>query len=141
MIAYLDTSAVVPLLVEEPGSEVCLRVFLQADSVATVRLTFAEASAALARASRLGRLTADAHAGALAQLESVWTQLDVVNVDDELVRAAGALARAHALRGYDAVHCAATLRVGSATTVAVAGDRELLAAWQAEGLHVLDTRS
>ncbi len=141
MIAYLDTSAVVPLLVEEPGSEVCLRVFLQADSVATVRLTFAEASAALARASRLGRLTADAHAGALAQLESVWTQLDVVNVDDELVRAAGALARAHALRGHDAVHCAAALRVGSATTVAVAGDRELLAAWQAEGLHVLDTRS
>ena len=42
MIAYFDTSAVVPLLVEEPGSEVCLRVFLQADSVATIRMTSAE---------------------------------------------------------------------------------------------------
>ena len=55
MIAYFDTSAVVLLLVEEePGSEVSLRVFLRADTVATVRLMFAEVSAALARASRLG---------------------------------------------------------------------------------------
>ena len=67
--------------------------------------------------------------------------MDVVNVDDDLVRAAGALARAHALRGYDAVHCAAALRVVSATTVALAGDRDLLAAWRHEGLHVLDTQS
>ena len=51
MIAYFDTSAVVPLLVEEPGTEISLRVFLQAESVATVRMTFAEVSAALARAS------------------------------------------------------------------------------------------
>ena len=41
MIAYFDTSAVVPLLVEEPGSGVCLRVFLQAENVATVRMAFA----------------------------------------------------------------------------------------------------
>ena len=53
MIAYFDTSAVVPLLVEEPGSEVALRVFRQAESVPTVRMTFAGASAARARASRL----------------------------------------------------------------------------------------
>ena len=98
MIAYFDTSAVVPLLAEEPGSEVCLRVFLEAESVATVRMTFAETSAALARASRLGRLTADAHDGALGELESVWVQMDVLDVDDDLVRQAGALARTHALR-------------------------------------------
>jgi uncharacterized protein len=141
VIAYFDTSAVVPLLVQEPGTGISLRVFLQAEAVATVRMTFAEASAALARASRLGRLTADAHDRALAELESVWAQMDVLAVDDDLVRRAGALARTHALRGYDAVHCAAALRVLGATTVALAGDRELLAAWQQEGLQVLDTRS
>ena len=141
MIAYFDTSAVVPLLVEEPGTDISLRVFLQAETVATVRMTFAEASAALARASRLGRLTADAHDRALAELESVWVQMDVLDVDDDLVRAAGALARTHALRGYDAVHCAAALRVTSRSTVALAGDRELLEAWQREGLQVLDTQS
>ena len=141
MIAYFDTSAVVPLLVEEPGTGISLRVFLQAETVATVRMTFAEVSAALARASRLGRLTADAHERALAELESVWAQMDVLDVDDDLVRAAGALARDHALRGYDAVHCAAALRVISATTVALAGDQALLEAWQREGLQVLDMHS
>ena len=100
MIAYFDKSAVVPLLVEEPGTDISLRVFLQAETVATVRMTFAEVSAALARASRLGRLTADAHDRALAELESVWAQMDVLDVADDLVRAAGALARTHALRGY-----------------------------------------
>jgi hypothetical protein len=141
VIAYFDTSAVVPLLVEEPGTDIALRVFLQAETVATVRMTFAEVSAALARASRLGRLTADAHDRALAGLESVWAQMDVLEVDDGLVRAAGALARDHALRGYDAVHCAAALRVTSGTTVALARDRDLLAAWQREGLQVVDTQS
>jgi predicted nucleic acid-binding protein len=141
VIAYFDTSAVVPLLVEEAGTDVSLRVFLQAESVATVRMTFAETSAALARASRLRRLTSDAHDRALAGLESVWAQMDVLDVDDGLVRAAGVLARDHALRGYDAVHCAAALRVTSGTTVALAGDRDLLAAWQREGLQVLDTQS
>jgi uncharacterized protein len=141
VIAYFDTSAVVPLLVEEPGTDISLRVWLQAETVATVRMTFAEAAAALARASRLGRLTVDAHDRALAELESVWAQMDVLDVDDGLVRAAGVLARDHALRGYDAVHCAAALRVTSGTTVALAGDRELLAAWQREGLQVLDTQS
>ena len=141
MIAYFDASAVVPLLVEEPGTDIALRVFLQAETVATVRMTFAEVSAALARASRLGRLTADAHDRALAGLESVWAQMDVLDVDDDLVRTAGTLARDHALRGYDAVHCAGALRITSATTVALAGDRDLLAAWQREGLQVLDTQS
>ncbi len=141
MIAYFDTSAVVPLVVEEPGTDISLRVFLQSDTVATVRMTFAEAAAALARASRLGRLTADAHGRALAGLESVRVQMDVLEVDDDLVHAAGALARDHALSGYDAVHCAAALRVTSTSTVALAGDRDLLAAWQREGLQVLDTRS
>jgi predicted nucleic acid-binding protein len=141
VIAYFDTSAVVPLLVEEPGTDISLRVFLQADTVATVRMTFAEAAAALARASRLGRLTADAHDEALGELESAWAQMDVLHVDDDLVRTAGALARTHALRGYDAVHCAAALRVTSTSTVALAGDQHLLEAWQREGLQVLDTQS
>ena len=140
MIAYFDSSAVVPLLVEdEPGSEVCLRVFLQAETVATVRLTFAEVCAALARAARLGRLTAEAHDSALVEFESVWDQMDVLDVDDYLVRQAGALARTHALRGYDAVHCASGLRVRSANTVGLAGDRQLLAAWHREDLQAIDT--
>jgi predicted nucleic acid-binding protein len=142
VIAYFDTSAVIPLLVDdEPGATTALASWLGAETLVTTRLLFAEAAAALARASRLGRLTADSLDRALEELEQAWAQFHVVEVDDFLVRAAGSLARAHALRGYDAVHCAAALRVAGPDTVAVAGDRDLLAAWQALGMHVIDTLS
>ena len=140
MIAYFDTSAVIPLLVDdEPGTEVALTAWLGADAVVTVRLTFAEAAAALARAARLGRLTSLALDEALSQLDELWSQLDIVEIDDHLVRSAAALARQHSLRGYDAVHCAAALRIASADAVGLAGDSDLLAGWRAEGLRVIDT--
>jgi predicted nucleic acid-binding protein len=141
VIAYFDTSAIVPLLVEdEPGADAALAAWLGAESVVTVRILYAEAAAALAAAARLGRLGTEALDQALAELDSLWAQMDVVGVDDPLVRTAGSLARTHALRGYDAVHCAAALRLADPTTVALSGDRQLLDAWRAEGLHVVDTR-
>ncbi len=65
--------------------------------------------------------------------------MDVLDVDDDLARQAGARARTHALRGYDAVHCPAGRRVGSANTVGLAGDRQPLAAWHREDLQAIDT--
>jgi predicted nucleic acid-binding protein len=142
VIAYFDTSAIIPLLVDdEPGAEAVLAVWLSAESVVTVRILFAEAAAALARAARLGRLEPEALDLALGELDSVWSQLDIVDIDDSLVRTAGSLARTHPLRGYDAVHCAAALRLADPTTVALAGDQQLLAAWRTEGLQVVDTRA
>jgi predicted nucleic acid-binding protein len=140
VIAYFDTSAVIPLLVDdEPGAATARGSWLGADTVVTTRILFAEAAAALARAFRLGRLTSDALDQALAGLERAWAQFHVVEVDDVLVRTAGSLAREQALRGYDAVHCAAALRVAGPDTVAIAGDRDLLTAWQALGMPVIDT--
>lgn len=142
MIAYFDTSAIIPLLVDdEPGSETALAVWLGAESVATARILFAEAAAALAQAARLGRLDPVAHDRVLAELDSAWDQLDVVEIDDPLVHEAGSLARTHPLRGYDAVHCAAALRLADPSTVALSGDQKLLDAWRAEGLQVVDTRA
>lgn len=46
MIAYFDTSAVVPLLVQEPATEQCSRLWDEATRVLTVRLTYPEARAA-----------------------------------------------------------------------------------------------
>jgi predicted nucleic acid-binding protein len=142
VIAYFDTSAIIPLFVDdEPGAETALAVWLRAESVVTARILFAEAAAALARAARLGRLEPEALDVALAELDSVWAQLDIIEIDDSLVRTAGSLARTHSLRGYDAVHCAAALRLADPTTVALAGDQTLLAAWRAEGLQVVDIRA
>jgi uncharacterized protein len=139
VIAYFDTSALIPLLVEEPGSLRAGRVWDVADHVTSVRLIYTEARTALAQAARLGRLASADLPATLEELEELYGQLDLLEVDDVLVRRAGALAQHHALRGYDAIHLAAAERVRGDTTIMVAGDGDLCAAAGALGLAVVDT--
>lgn len=141
MIVYFDTSAAIPLLVDGPGTEICRHVWGAADAVVTTRLLFVETAAALAQAERMGRLSADAHQAALAGLELLWQQFEVVELTELLMRSAADLARQHRLRGHDAVHCAAAGSVAGPTTVAVTGERTLLTAWQTIGLSVVDART
>ena len=47
MIAYFDTSALVPLLIEEESTPTCQELWEQADDVASSQLFFVEAAAAL----------------------------------------------------------------------------------------------
>jgi uncharacterized protein len=139
VIAYFDTSALIPLLIEQPGSERSGRVWDAAEHVTSVRLIYAEARAALAQAARLGRVAADDLAVAIEELGSLYDQLDLLEVDDLLVRRAGELAQRHALRGYDAIHLAAAERVQNGTTVMVAGDGDLCAAAEVIGMAVART--
>lgn len=139
MIAYFDTSALIPLLIEEPGSLRAGRVWDMADHVTSTRLIYTEARAALAQAARLGRLASDDLSPTLDGLERLYGQLDLIEVDDLLVRRAGELSQHHALRGYDALHLAAAERVRSGTTTLVAGDRDLCVAAGTLGLAVADT--
>jgi len=139
VIAYFDTSALIPLLIEEPGSVRAGRVWDVAAHVTSVRLIYTEARAALALAARLERLASADLTTAIDALDGLYDQLDLVEVDDLLVRRAGALAQHHALRGYDAIHLAAAERVRHETTVMVAGDRDLCAAAGALGLAVAST--
>ena len=64
----------------------------------------------------------------------LWSQLSVVEVDEDLMRLAGDLAITHSLRGYDAVHLAAASLVGA--TVFSSADRRLCAAACSSGFHV-----
>lgn len=139
MIAYFDTSALIPLLIDEPGSSRAGRVWDLADHVTSVRLIDTEARAALAQAARLGRLVSADLAPTLDGLERLYGQLDLLEVDDLLVRRAGELAQLHALRGYDALHLAAAERVQGETTIVVTGDSDLVAAASTLGLAVADT--
>jgi uncharacterized protein len=139
VIAYFDTAALIPLLIEEPGSLRAGRVWDLADRVTSVRLIYTEARAALAQAARLDRLAWADLAPTVDALDGLYDQLDLLELDDPLVRRAGELAQHHALRGYDAIHLAAAERVRHATTIMVTGDRDLCAAAQALGLAVADT--
>ena len=136
MIAYFDTSALLPLIIEESGSDAATRLWDAAARAVSVRLAYPEARGALAQAFRAGRLTRVQHRSAVGQLDGYFTEIDIVEIDAALARSAGDVAEALALRGYDAVHLAAAKRILDADLVFVAGDQALLAAAAAEGMMV-----
>lgn len=134
MITYVDTSVLMKLIIDEPGSDHAAVAWDTADDLATCVITHAEARAALAAAARAGRLAITAHQQALNVLEELWAQMFIADADEDLVRVAGDLAELHALRGYDAVHLAAALRV--AASIMATSDRRLIAAAGARSMHV-----
>jgi uncharacterized protein len=136
VIAYFDTSAVIPLLIGEPTSATCARMWNEAARSISVRLLYPEARAALARAEWMGRITKRQHAVAVADLETIITEIDHVEITVELARHAGELAQAHRLRGYDAVHLAAAVAALDTELVLVTGDEDLAGAGRAQGLPV-----
>lgn len=141
MIGYLDTSVLVPLLVAEPTTEACQRFWDDVDAAVSSRLAYVETAAALARARTMDRLTGDEHDAALALLEQLWSECDVAEVHESMVRRAAVLARRFALRGYDAVHCASAEQLDDEELVAASGDRRLLAAWAELGLATFDSNA
>ena len=141
MILYVDTSALVPLVIDESSSVACGELWDAADRVTTTRLAYVEASAALAMAERIGRISVGEAAAGRENLRMLWTVVDVVEIDESLMGLAANLARIHALRGYGATHCAAAVALSDDQVVAATGDTHLLAAWRAEGLAVRDTNA
>lgn len=106
MSDYLDSSAVVKLIVDEPGSD-GLWLAVGGLTVASCRITFAEVRAAIARRERESPTTASLWQAAREQLPALWQSMQVLDVTQALVERAGELAEAFGLRGYDAVQLAA----------------------------------
>lgn len=138
MIVYLDTSAVIPILIEESSSETCWHLWADADVRASSGLTYVEVAAALAMAERQGRITSAEFDEAWNNFTDMWLEVVIIHLGDDLARKAAALSRSESLRGYDAVHCASALEIDEAELVAASGDVALLAAWHAQGVAVLD---
>lgn len=141
MIGYLDTSAFVPLLVNESSSQSCRRFWDDADAVVSSRLLYVETAAALAQAHRMSRLDDSAYAACMRLLDQLWPQIEITEVDKPLVLRAAELTHTLALRGYDAVHCASAEQMEASDTVAASGDRRLLAAWKSLGVATFDTNA
>lgn len=139
MIVYFDTSALVPLIIEERASESSGELWDAADSLVAARITYVEAVAAMAAAERIGRISERQFIAGRGAFDDLWSQLHVVEIGPDLVRTAADLARTHGLRGYDATHCAAAISVDDPELVAASGDQQLLAAWRNEGLATRDT--
>lgn len=138
MTACFDTSALIPLIIEEPSSAVCERAWEAARTIVASSLAYVEGHAALAQAQRLGRLTEAQFRIAAASFDDLWDQVTTISPSEPLIRRAAALSAAHGLRGYDAVHCATALAARSDELFAVSGDRALLDAWHEHGIATVD---
>ena len=134
MITYVDTSTLIKLIIDEEGSERAELIWQSADSVASVSLIVVEARAALAAASRGERLSADQVHVARTELGGFIDDLHLVEVTEELSESAAQVAETESLRGYDAVHLASALLVG--TAVVSSSDRGLCEAAERQGLHI-----
>lgn len=87
----------------------------------------------------MGRLTTDQLAECLTSAGQLFRHIAFVEVSAPVVNATRELAVRHDLRGYDAVHLASSLLIGTSDSAVASGDRKLLAVWAELGFTTVDT--
>ena len=139
MIVYLDSSALVKMYIQEPGTDVVHDLVLSSTACATSSIAYAETRAALARRHREGIIGTSEAAKIKSALLDDWQRFFVVPVSLAIAKLAGDLAESHALRGMDAVHLATALWLKEqqpAPLTLAAWDTRLLQAASSVGLAV-----
>ena len=140
MILYCDTSALIKLLVLEPGSNRMQQTSSEAEAIGVCRITWAEAMAAMARRQREDPASSTDLKQARQLLTKTWAQFVIVEISQRLVETAGRYADAFALRGYDSVQLAAAHELNLSTELPItfaSFDRRLHQAAQLLQLNVL----
>ena len=139
---YWDASALVPLIVSEPGSRLARTWLQEDDHVVTWAWTRTEITSAIERRAREGALTRRQRRTALDRLRGFAAGWDEV-IDLLAVRArANAVLARHSLRAADAGQLGAALLVNeqlSDPLVFLCLDQRLSDAAEREGLGVADT--
>ena len=135
-IVYFDSSALVKLLVNEPGSEAAAVLWDSCDAAVSSRLVYPEVCAALAAVSRNRNLDEESLASCERDWEDFWAAIRPVEFTERVSRTAGGLAKRHHLRGADAVHLASALEIDSSALIVAVWDRRLHAGVTAEHLAV-----
>lgn len=134
-LAFFDTSALVRLVLSEPGFELVGRCWLASDRPVCARVAYVEAHAAIQSAHRQRRLDGHRVISVTRRLDALWEQADIIEAGEALIRAAAHLVRRHPLKAYDAVHVAAALTAGA--SVFVTGDRSQASAAAAEAVEAI----
>lgn len=122
-LSYVDSSALVKLIVEEAESAALERHLARRPALATSRIASVEVTRACAIASR--------DTGARRAAEELVASCTLVEVSEELLDAAASLASA-SVRTLDAIHLASALRIRAGEMVTY--DRRLAAAAAERGL-------
>ncbi|MGH9293060.1 MAG: type II toxin-antitoxin system VapC family toxin [Acidimicrobiales bacterium] len=106
---FWDSSAVVPLLVEQDATVTMERRLAQDGGMAAWWATPIECSSALARLERAGVLAFDEMEVAASRLDAMAEAWDEVQPSEPVRRAALRLLRVHPLRAADAMQAAAAI--------------------------------
>jgi predicted nucleic acid-binding protein len=121
----------VKLFVAEPGEEDVRALWAQADELVTASVTFVEARSAIAR-----RLRGRARSRARRILNTHWSELTAIDVDDHLLQLAAAAVDQHGLRALDAIHLAAGRLSAEGEFLFGTFDHELRGAAMAAGFAI-----
>jgi len=109
VILYLDTSSLVKLFVEEPGSDEVGSLVNSAGAAGTSIIAYAESLAAFARKFREDAVPQKEYKRLVSLFDKSWDIFFQIHTSPTLIKLAGSLAEKHALRGFDAVHLASAI--------------------------------
>jgi predicted nucleic acid-binding protein len=123
-------------VLEEKGSGIAEDVWDASAQIFVSRIAYPETRAALAAATRAGRLTSSQLRKVKNRFQRIWRQILVIELGELVANAAGDLAERYRLRGYDAVHLSSALTLEDANLVLVSWDRDLRHAGLEIGLRV-----
>ncbi len=141
---FLDTSALVKLYVQEPGTDRLLHLLSTSsdDRFAVLSLSAVEARSAIRRRQRAGDIDRDSANLILDALQKHMESKFIRQaVNDTVIDAALELIDRYALRAYDAVQLSACLVLDAIEphdSTFVCSDRQLVEAARSEKLSVLD---
>ncbi|HLS15786.1 MAG TPA: type II toxin-antitoxin system VapC family toxin [Beutenbergiaceae bacterium] len=136
-VVYFDSSALLSLVRDEPGSALLSALWNRADALIASRLADAEVRAVLRAGERTGRLSAAAAEHARTTWQTMWPALRKVEVTAAIADHGAALAEEHGLRAGDGLQLASVLLLAEAEPVVAVTDARLAEAATGQGLRVL----
>lgn len=142
---FWDSSALVPLVIQEDTSRECRKLFASRQPAAAWVLSHTEVLSALRRHVRMGSLTEAGYEQArdgLNRIAARWIEIDAVH---EVRSEADRLLSSHPLKAADALQLGAALvaaRVGGENSLGfICLDTDLCTAAAKEGFHVVQPAS
>lgn len=141
---FLDTSALVKLYVQEPGTDRLLPLVSERreNRVAVLALSIVEIRSAIRRRQRAGDIDATVAAAILETVQShLETRFIRQAVNETVIDAALEMIDRYALRAYDAVQLAGCLvlcTIAAEAFTFICSDQRLLEAARSEQLRVFD---
>lgn len=136
MNVYFETSALVKLFLEEPGADEARDLWDEADLISVALIAYPEARSAFASAQRARRISMAELDQVKGRLRRLWSQVQVIDLDEPVATAAGDAAETFSLRGYDAVHLATALTLQDESLLVASWDSDLRVAALEIGLSV-----